>query len=158
MTDRPEAPHDDSQRPDPGLVAIERRLGRRDPVGASPDLRHRVLMAVDDALAAPRPPARDVDDVRIPGWCWAAAAVLGFVLTSAGVTGMEALWRVQPPTLVSHLRAVGIEDEPLLAALAAPPRSDGGFVPARSAPPATAQPSRRESRAAELRRLLEEML
>ena len=152
MTDRP--PHPDPLWPDPGLAAIERRLERRDPVVAPPTLRHRVLMAVDDALAAPRPPARDADDVRIPGWAWAAAAVLGIAMTAPVVAGLEALRPAETLTLVSRLRTAGIEDESLLAALAAPPRHDDG----RAAPPAIALPSRPESRAVERRRLLEEML
>jgi hypothetical protein len=152
MTDRP--PHPDPLWPDPGLAAIERRLERRDPVVAPPTLRHRVLMAVDDALAAPRPPASDVDDVQISGWAWAAAAVLGIAMTAPVVAGLEALRPAETLTLVSRLRTAGIEDESLLAALAAPPRHDDG----RAAPPAIALPSRPESRAVERRRLLEEML
>jgi hypothetical protein len=152
MTDRP--PHPDPLWPDPGLAAIERRLERRDPVVAPPTLRHRVLMAVDDALAAPRPPASDVDDVQISGWAWAAAAVLGIAMTAPVVAGLEALRPAETLTLVSRLRTAGIEDESLLAALAAPPRHDDG----RAAPPPIALPSRPESRAVERRRLLEEML
>jgi hypothetical protein len=152
MTDRP--PHPDPLWPDPGLAAIERRLERRDPVVAPPTLRHRVLMAVDDALAAPRPPASDVDDVQISGWAWAAAAVLGIAMTAPVVAGLEALRPAETLTLVSRLRTAGVEDESLLAALAAPPRHDDG----RAAPPAIALPSRPESRAVERRRLLEEML
>ena len=155
MTDRPNAPHADPLRPDPALTAIERRLERREPVAGSPTLRHRVLMAVDDALAAPRPPARDVDDVRIPGWAWAAAAVLGIAMTAPVVAGLEALRPAETLTLVSRLRTAGVEDESLLAALAAPPRHDED---GRVAPPAIALPSRPESRAVERRRLLEEML
>ena len=155
MTDRPNAPHADPMRPDPALTAIERRLERREPVAGSPTLRHRVLMAVDDALAAPRPPARDVDDVRIPGWAWAAAAVLGIAMTAPVVAGLEALRPAETLTLVSRLRTAGVEDESLLAALAAPPRHDDD---GRAAPPAIALPSRPESRAVERRRLLEEML
>jgi hypothetical protein len=155
MTDRPNAPHADPLRPDPALTAIERRLERREPVAGSPTLRHRVLMAVDDALAAPRPPARDVDDVRIPGWAWAAAAVLGIAMTAPVVAGLEALRPAETLTLVSRLRTAGIEDESLLAALAAPPRHDDD---GRAAPPAIALPSRPGSRAVERRRLLEEML
>lgn len=154
MTDRPSAAHADPPRPDPALAAIERRLEGRDPVAASPALRHRVLMAVDDALAAPRPPVREVDDVRIPGWAWAAAAVLGVVMTAPVVAGLEALRPAAAPTLGARLRAAGLDDEPLLAALAAPPRHDAS----QPASPATAVPSRPESRAFELRRLLEEML
>jgi hypothetical protein len=152
MTDRP--PHPDPLWPDPGLAAIERRLERRDPVVAPPTLRHRVLMAVDDALAAPRPPASDVDDVQISGWAWAAAAVLGIAMTAPVVAGLEALRPAETLTLVSRLRTAGIEDESLLAALAAPRHDEDGRV----APPAIALPSRPESRAVERRRLLEEML
>lgn len=155
MTDRPNAPHADPLRPDPALTAIERRLERREPVAGSPTLRHRVLMAVDDALAAPRPPASDVDDVQISGWAWAAAAVLGIAMTAPVVAGLEALRPAETRTLVSRLRTAGIEDESLLAALAAPPRHDDD---GRAAPPAIALPSRPESRAVERRRLLEEML
>lgn len=152
MTDRP--PHPDPLWPDPGLAAIERRLERRDPVVAPPALRHRVLMAVDDALAAPRPPARD-EDVRIPGWAWAAAAVLGVVLTVPVVAGMEAL-RSSAPALADRLRAAGVTDEPLVAALAAPPRP---VVAADRERPATpVAPPRPLSRALEIRRLLEETL
>ena len=154
MTDRPNAPHADPLRPDPALTAIERRLERREPVAGSPTLRHRVLMAVDDALAAPRPPARDVDDVRIPGWAWAAAAVLVIAMTAPVVAGLEALRPAETLTLVSRLRTAGVEDESLLATLAAPRHDEDGRV----APPAIALPSRPESRAVERRRLLEEML
>jgi hypothetical protein len=153
MTDRP--PHPDPLWPDPGLAAIERRLERRDPVTSSPDLRHRVLMAVDDALAAPRPPAREEDDTRIPGWAWAAAAVLGVAMTTPIVAGFEALRTAEPPTLGARLRAAGLDDERLLAALAAPPRHDEDGPSAPHVPPV---PSCPESRAFELRRLLEEML
>jgi hypothetical protein len=95
-----------------------------------------------------------VDDVQISGWAWAAAAVLGIAMTAPVVAGLEALRPAETLTLVSRLRTAGIEDESLLAALAAPPRHDDG----RAAPPAIALPSRPESRAVERRRLLEEML
>jgi hypothetical protein len=143
MTDRP--PHPDPLWPDPGLAAIERRLERRDPVVAPPALRHRVLMAVDDALAAPRPLDRD-EDVRIPGWAWAAAAVLGVVLTVPVVAGMEALRPSAPRMIADRLRAAGVTDEPLVAA------AD------RERPAAPVAPPRPLSRALEIRRLLEETL
>ena len=96
-----------------------------------------------------------MDDVRIPGWAWAAAAVLGIAMTAPVVAGLEALRPAETLTLVSRLRTAGVEDESLLAALAAPPRHDED---GRVAPPAIALPSRPESRAVERRRLLEEML
>jgi hypothetical protein len=153
MTDRP--PHPDPLWPDPGLAAIERRLERRDPVVAPPALRHRVLMAVDDALAAPRPLDRD-EDVRIPGWAWAAAAVLGVVLTVPVVAGMEALRPSAPRMIADRLRAAGVTDEPLVAALAAPPRPVVAADRERPAAPVAAP--RPLSRALEIRRLLEETL
>lgn len=154
MTDRPATPPSDPSWPDPRLAAVERRLERRDPVAPSPALRHRVLMAVDDAIAAPRPLDRD-DDVRIPGWAWAAAAVLGFALTVPLVAGMEAL-RSSAPTLATQLRSAGVTDESLLATLAAPPRP--AVAADRNWPAALVAPPRPLPRALELRRLLEETL
>lgn len=152
MTDRP--PHPDPLWPDPGLAAIERRLERRDRATPAPALRHRVLMAVDDALAGPRPLDR-ADDVRIPGWAWAAAAVLGFVLTVPVVAGMEDL-RSSAPALADRLRSAGLIDESLMALLAAPPRS--AVAADRDWPATPVAPPRHPSHALEIRRLLEETL
>lgn len=152
MTDR--APHHEPLWLDPGLAAIERRLERREPAPPAPSLRHRVLMAVDDALAAPRPLDR-ADDVRIPGWAWAAVAVLGLVLTVPVVAGMEAL-RSSAPALADRLRSAGLIDESLVATLAAPPRP--AVAADRDWPAAPVAPPRPLSRARELRRLLEETL
>lgn len=161
MTDRP-MHSDPSPNLGPHLAAVERRLARRTPADPPAALRSRILMAVDDA--AETVPATESyvaagsivdDDVRIPGWAWAAATVLGLVLTVPVVAGMEAL-RSSAPTLADRLRSAGLIDESLVAALAAPPRP--AVAADRDWPAAPVEPPRPLSHARELRRLLEETL
>lgn len=179
MTDDPFRDHADPLQPDPELAAIERRLERRDAVDPPPALRHRVLMAVQDALTEKKKvPATKSgepgelrfadcpdlvagtfscdEDVRIPGWAWAAAAMLGIALTVPVVAGMEALRCRLSPTFAAQLRAAGVADEPLLAVVDRGPRADAGVAPVRPARDAT--PQRPAFHALELQRLLEETL
>jgi hypothetical protein len=156
MNDHAATSHPDPLQPDPELTAIERRLERRGPAAPPPTLRHRILMAVDDVLTRQRPLRHDVDDVLIPGWVWAAAAVAGLALTAPVVAGLQALRRSEPPSLVAQLRAIGVDNEPLLAAFTAPPRSDDAVAGEPSA--VEVAPSRPASHLMELRRLLEETL
>jgi hypothetical protein len=148
--------HHDPLQPDPELTAIERRLERRGPASPPPTLRHRVLMAVDDVLTLPQPLDRDGDDVMIPGWAWAAAAVLGIAMTAPVVAGLQAVRCSEPRSLVAQLRANGVDDEPLLAAFTAPPRDDDAVAGKPSA--AEVALPRPTSHVMQLQRLLEEML
>ena len=138
---------------DPRLAAVERRLERAVAAEPPPDLRHRVLMAVDDVLARPRLRACDAD-TGIPGWAYAAAAAVGLALTLPLVNAVEAPGRTAQPTLVERLRAAGVTDDDLLALATAPPAAAG---PLQSEPdhPRPVHPARRLFKA---RTLLEEHL
>jgi len=150
MTDRPVHPHADQR-----LAAVERRLERRLPADPPAALRHRVLAAVDDALVRPRPRSQD-DDLRIPGWAWAAAAALAIALTVPVVLAPTGPRGGGQRAVVARLRAAGVDDASLLAAVASGPRPHPAVVPVDST--RNAVPRGPRSRAVELRRLLEEML
>ena len=96
------------------------------------------------------------DDVRIPGWAWAAAAMLGIALTVPVVIGMEALRCRLSPTFTAQVRAAGVADESLLAAVNRGPRADAAVAPVQ--PAGDVKPHRPEFHVRELQRLLEEML
>lgn len=147
MTDRPHA--------DQRLAALERGLECRLPADPPPALRHRVLAAVDDALLRPRPWSRD-DDLRIPGWTWAAAAALAIALTVPAVPAAEGLRSSVRHAVEARLRTAGVDDASLLAAVASGPRPHDAVVPAD--PHRNAVPRGQRSRAVEIQRLLEEML
>jgi hypothetical protein len=129
-----------------------------------------VLAAVDDVLHEKVPATTSgqiaqgdrlsspdlVAGTFLPGWAWAAAAVLGIVLTVPVVAGMEALRLREPPTRAAQLRAAGVADESLLALVAHGPRPDAAIAPVQ--PERNTVPRRFESRVIELQRLLEETL
>ena len=111
--------HPDPHRHEQALAAVERRLElrleRRSGAEPPPNLRHRVLMAVDDVLAERRPVPHDARAGMAPGWAWTAAAV--------GLAGAVALFvaaaptrRVEPLTLAGRMRVAGVADEGLFAA------------------------------------------
>jgi hypothetical protein len=116
----------------PRIDAIARRLERGTKAELPPALRDRVLLAVDDVLAAPRPMACDADADAIPVWPWAAAAAaVGFAIAApfvAAVTNPATHRRPGPPALVARMRAAGLDDEPLLAALAETPQRDAAAI------------------------------
>ena len=107
------------------IAEIERRLGRPDAVAPPPELRRRILAAVDDVLAE-RP------SVAVAGWSVArggvwprvgavAAAVvcaIALPLLAGATTGR----RVEPLSLAHRLRAAGVADDVLLAVLVMPPQ------------------------------------
>lgn len=104
---------------DPRIDAIERRLERLSGAEVPSSLRHRVLAAVDRGLAAPGPPRLAAGgEATVPGWAWAAAVSLGVALAIPVVARVVALRHREPSTLVARLRAAGVDDEPLVAALA----------------------------------------
>jgi hypothetical protein len=160
-----------TDRLDPTLAAIEQRLERASQPTAVPGLRPRVLAAVVDALHEEVPATKSgwsggrgflsspdvvAGTFFLPGWAWAAAAVLGIALTVPVVAGMEALRLREPPALAAQLRAAGVADESLLALVAHGPRPDAAIAPVQ--PERNTVPRRFESRVIELQRLLEEML
>jgi len=159
-----------TDRVPPHLAAIERRLERATSPAPTPNLRRRVLAAVDDVLHEKVPATTSgqiaqgdrlsspdlVAGTFLPGWAWAAAAVLGIVLTVPVVAGMEALRLREPPTRAAQLRAAGVADESLLALVAHGPRPDAAIAPVQ--PERNTVPRRFESRVIELQRLLEETL
>lgn len=159
-----------TDRVPPHLAAVERRLERAMPPTTAPNLRRRVLAAVDDILHEKVPATESGQSAQgdrrtspdlvagtfLPGWAWAAAAVLGIMLTVPVVAGMEALRLREPRTLTAQLRVAGVADEAVLALVDRAPRPDAAVV--------TVQPARNglvrrtDSRAIELQRLLEETL
>ena len=146
----------------PHLAAVERRLAQRTPADPPAALRSRILEMVpatksgqathDDSPSSPDLVAGTI----IPGWAWAAAAVLCLVLTLPVVAGMEALRATAAPRFAAQLRAAGVADEPLLPLVAHGPRPDAAIAPVQ--PERNTVPRRFQSRAIELQRLLEEML
>lgn len=148
-----------SDHENPRIDTIARRLERAARVEPPPALRDRVLLAVDDVLAAPRPMARAAAADTLPAWPWAAAAVaVGFAIAApflAAVTDPATLRRPGPSALVARLRASGLDDEPFLASLAAAPHRDAAIAPAHPDPVPAAHPWRWRI---DLKRLLEEDL
>jgi hypothetical protein len=148
-----------SDHENPRIDTIARRLERAARVEPPPALRDRVLLAVDDVLAAPRPMARAAAADTLPAWPWAAAAVaVGFAIAApflAAVTDPATLRRPGPSALVARLRASGLDDEPFLATLAATPRRDAAIAPVHPDPVPAARPGLRRI---DLKRLLEEDL
>lgn len=124
-----------SERFDREIAGIERRLDRR-VATASPALRHRVLMAVDDVLVAPVPRPPDGSHAVVLGWISAAVAAGIAVVVATGPMPRDFLPDSAPPLLVTRLRAVGLADAGLLAA--AGPTPTAGLPPpaaAADAPP-----------------------
>ena len=159
-----------TDRVPPHLAAIERRLVRAARPTPAPNLRGRALRAVDEVLQEKVPVAKSGQSAQgscptspdvvagtfLPGWAWAAAAVLSIVLTVPVVAGMEALRLRVPTTRAAQLRAAGVADEAVLTLVDRAPRPDAAIVPVQ---PARAAASRLlESRVIELQRLLEETL
>lgn len=156
MNDRAMQP-DPTPNLGPHLAAVERRLAQRIAADPPAALLSRVLMAVDDAVSPPRPsPRRDDDDVWIPAWEWAVAAALGLALTVPVVASVDAVYRAPRPTIVARLRAAGVADESLLAAVAGPERRNAVAAPVRTQH--DIPPRRPVSHVQETQRLLKEML
>ena len=151
--------HPDPHRHEQALAAVERRLELRleQLSGAEPppNLRHRVLMAVDDVLAERRPAPHDAGAGMAPGWAWAAAAV-GLAGAVALLVAAAPTQRVEPLTLAGRMRVAGVADEGLFAATTV------AQAPAAAGPSATHADSFPGIRIADhlidRRRLLEENL
>lgn len=97
------------------IAGIERRLDRR-VAAASPALRHRVLMAVDDVLVAPGPKPPDGSHAAVFGWVSAAVAAGIAVVVATGPVPRDFRPDSAPPLIVERLRAAGLADAGLLAA------------------------------------------
>ena len=95
---------------DPSLSALERRLGRVTGGEPSPALRHRLLVAVDDALVEPVISAGDARAGAMPIWAWAAAVAVGMAFMVPVIGAAAALGRVEPLSFASRLRAAGLAD------------------------------------------------
>ncbi|MFM8890368.1 MAG: hypothetical protein ACKOTB_01885, partial [Planctomycetia bacterium] len=98
-------------------AGIERRLGRRAASDPPPDLRPRVLMAVDDVLATPAadPAPSDPADTMLSGWPWAAVAAGIALVAAASWPPRELAGGRAPLALVERVRAAGLADDTLLA-------------------------------------------
>ncbi|MCE9629436.1 MAG: hypothetical protein K8S94_01775 [Planctomycetia bacterium] len=137
------------------LALLAQRLERLPREAPSPKLRRRVLASIDDVLAEKAPSVRDAQDRRIPGWTWAAAALLGCALVTNCVAAALPILHAEPLTLAQRLRAVSAADDSLLASLVSPPSSDSrSILPRREAAPAVRLPAR----VIDIRRLSKELL
>lgn len=150
----------DALQIDPQLTKVECRLHRQPAPAASPLLRHRVLMAVDDVLAAHSPVSVGDRPATIPSWAWAVAAAIAVAVTLP----MATIQRTFPGRddagllLARRLRAAGITDDDVVAAVTQPavvaqPGHDCAAPAARSIPTPPSAP-----RDFTARRLLQELL
>lgn len=127
MTDRPGSR--DGVGGEPDLAMVERRLGRRTDVEPSPAFRDRVLMAVDDVLAAARPTMRRDEPAADFAWPWAVAAAMGsLAIVVAFVAYVSTSDRIEPFGLLQRMEVAGVADDLLLAWDAAPRPSAGAAV------------------------------
>lgn len=128
MTDRSGTRDDAGGEPD--LAVVERRLGRRTGFEPSPAFRDRVLMAVEDVLAAGRPTMRRDERAADLGWPWAvAAAVGGLAIVVAIVAYVSTSDRIEPVGLLQRMQVAGVADDRLLASDAAPrPSADAAVT------------------------------
>ena len=153
------APQDALQMP-PELAMLECRLQRQPAPAASPLLRHRVLMSVDDVLLA-RPSLAVVErSARIPGWAWAVAAAMAVAVTLPMATVQRTILERGNAGLLltKRLQAAGIPADDFVAAvpppaMAAQPGHDRAAPATRSIPTAPSAP-----RGFDTRRLLQELL
>jgi hypothetical protein len=114
---------------EPDLAMVERRLGRRNDVEPSPAFRDRVLMAVDDVLAAGRPTIRRDEPAADLVWPWAVAvAVGGLAIVVAFIAYVSTSDRIEPFGLLHRMQVAGVADDRLLASDAAPRPSEGATV------------------------------
>lgn len=145
-----------SGHPDPQLAMVECRLERAAKPAPAPQLRHRVLMAVDDVLSKRQPRAGDDPSRMIPRWLWAAAVAAGVAIVIPVFAAASSLGRLQPLSFVDRLQAAGLGDEESLAAAAGPAVIAG--TPPRSPQTDVTKTALPLLRGSEIRRLLQETL
>lgn len=139
---------------DPSLAALERRLERATGGEPSPALRHRMLVAVDDALVEPVISAGDATAGTMPVWAWAAAVAVGMAFMVPVIGAAAALGRVEPLSFANRLRAAGLADHDVRA-FAPDPHDVATML---TVPMATIRTDRSTLRVTGVRELLEEDL
>lgn len=144
---------------DPQLAALEQRLGRASLPTVPPDLRRRVLSAVDAVLD-------DTAPATVPGWpsesfpsfqdglasvVLTVAAAIALVVLSAATTSTSAV----PLSLDARARMAGVRDETLAMPVASGRTTDVALQPSPAAD-ASARPA--VLRPLDIHRVLQENL
>lgn len=136
------------------LASLERRLERSTRDAPTPDLRQRILVAVDDVLRERAVPSAAVPAGVVPGWAWATALAAAIAVTLPLLHAAASLDRLERLSFAERLRAAGLADEEWLAI--APSARDIGT--SRAVPPRNVRNSRPVLRVTGVRALLEENL